>query len=290
MPPPPPPRPPPNPPPPPPSAETANSHLLRAFAEFLDSLLQFIFVARAKILCASLHTADAHGLRRSFCSRAIERKGGQISRGWVLRHSCRGARFPATQSFLGGVHRQALETSNGSRTRGAALIGLLLLPRRKNQFKLGFSGWIFRIQHHFLSLLRESHEFGLHDISSAGQAGKDKTSIGNRCGRVLLAGQGICSRYRHAGERCLAAANGASDLVRRRPRSRRIFLRAQTFTDIGHQTKKDQSPNKRSQLGGSGGFCGGLFPLGGFDPGPPVMPMSCMRFHCSGPITITVFG
>jgi len=145
----------------------------------------------------------------------------------------------------------------------------------------------------------KSHELGAQHISSARQSGQDKGAVGIRSRRVLLSCQSIRSRKRYARQRALATMNAASNLIGDGSvclRRAGIFLRAQTRNHESGKPEEKKSPNKKSQCGGSGGFCGWLLSFGGFAGGgfaggaPPGIPSSCMRFHCSGPMTITDFG
>jgi len=164
------------------------------------------------------------------------------------------------------------------------------LPRCENHFEVHFSRWTFGIQHHLLRLCRKSHELRANDVSSPRQADKDKTSAGNCCRGEFLSCQSIRRGQSNARQRCLPAVNAPGDFVSRRLRRGRTLLRAQRWNYDGRQTQENESPNKRSQCGGSGGFCCGLLSFGGFAGGPPAIPISWIRFHCSGPMTITVFG
>src|SRR5579864_8730453 len=125
---------------------------LRAFAKFLDALLNFVLAAAAKILRAPLRSADAHGFRRAFRSRAVERQRGNITAISILPATEQAGCPAARQSGKRAVQREALKSAARSNERRQISQPLVLLPRSQNHFRVKFSAGSFRLQHHFLRL------------------------------------------------------------------------------------------------------------------------------------------
>src|SRR3974390_1218853 len=61
------------------SAERSGAFLLHALAEFLNSLLEFVFAAGAKILASPLRSGNAHGFCRRIGPRPIHRQARKIA-------------------------------------------------------------------------------------------------------------------------------------------------------------------------------------------------------------------
>src|SRR6267142_5814760 len=182
---------------------------------------------------------------------------------------------------------------------------LVLLARRKYHLRIEFSGRRFRLQDDFLRLRSEAHEFNAHHVSPARQAGKCISSVSGGGHGKFLSSERIGRGDSYAGQRRLPSFDNSSYLKRschgswggrhrfgRRRivlRRRRRILGVQEASRSKHE-KKEQGRDKRLQIGGSAGFCEA--PPGPEFRGPPerIPPNSCMRCHCSGPITITNLG
>src|SRR5215472_2180034 len=61
------------------SAKSAAAFPLHAVLEFLNALLQLVFVAKAEILSSSLRAADADGFRGTFCTGSVQRQAGNVA-------------------------------------------------------------------------------------------------------------------------------------------------------------------------------------------------------------------
>src|ERR1700730_9771384 len=290
-----------------PSALQTTAFALRAVAKLLNALLNVVLAAAAKILRAPLRSSDTHGLRRSVGTGAIEGQRGNVTAISILAAAENAAASAARQSRKSAVQRQALKSAARGDQRGQVPKALILLPRCENHFRIEFSRGSFRLQHDFLRLRREAHEFNAHHVAAARQAGKRVGSIGTCGHRKFLAGEEIGRGDRYARQRSFPGAHNSANFKRggsRRRRSRRGFsrrlrrasvlgrhriLRAQQISRTNTKKKK-QERGQPLQWGGSTGFCEA--PPGAEFAGAParIPPISCIRFHCSGPITITNLG
>ncbi len=267
------------------SSKRACALALRLFAKLLNTLLNFVFVARSKILRATLRPRNRKRFCRTFRSRAVHRQTSQIACAGAaicLAHTprlCRRILYP-----------QILKASAARRGR-ARLIGLFRLSRSQQKLRFHFARGVLRIQHHFLRQRGESHELHFHHISSARQSLQRERSIHAACRTRFFPRERVRRRHRDSRQRRLSTLHRPPNLITGRSWRGRRFLPArqayeQNRADQREAQRHQQCAGRTLQFGCSCVF--GAAPAGGAS--TPCAPRSCMRFHCSGPITNTFFG
>src|SRR6266478_389725 len=189
----------------------AAAFALRAVAKFLDALLYIVLDAAAKILCAPLRAADTHRFRRTLRSCAIEGKRRNVTAVAVLPTAEHASSSAACQSGKSVVQRKALKSAAGSDQCCQISHALLLLTRSQDHLGVVFSSGSFRLQHDFLRLRREAHEFDAHNVAAARQAGKRIGSTGAGGHREFLAGKRIGRGDGYARQRSFSRAHNSTN-------------------------------------------------------------------------------
>src|ERR1700722_344316 len=100
------------------------SFALRALSKFLDALLQFVFVAPAKVLRSSLRAADAHRFGRRVGADAVQ---GQCPNVSSTRCASSGIDHASSQRRQRVIERQALKTLPCCGQYRSSHVALLLL-------------------------------------------------------------------------------------------------------------------------------------------------------------------
>jgi len=183
----------------------------RAVAKFLNAFLKIVLAAGTKILRATLRSGDAHGFRGSFRSRTVKGQRRNVIAISILHATQHARSAAARQRGECAVQCEALKSAPCRDQRREVSQALILLSRSQNQFRVKFSAGSFRLQHDFLRLRREAHEFDAHDIASTRQTHKRVCSSGAGGHGKLLTGEGIRRGNSYAGQRGFSGPYNAAD-------------------------------------------------------------------------------